>query len=204
MRYSIVSTADAGYGGDPTMPPLPLLLEPLRDEVAVVRLAAERDIPEVLIAHQDDPALADALGLRRPPSGAELGRAIEQTEPRLSAGAGATLTITPSREDGCVGQVEVDPVDPDHERVDLRIWLAPASRGGGLGTAALRLSSTWLLATAGLQRVQLLVDPGNEPMRRAAAAAGFTGEGRLREYLVRRGRRIDVVVLSRIAEDLDR
>jgi ribosomal-protein-alanine N-acetyltransferase len=204
MRYSIVSTADAGYGGDPTMPPLPPLPEPLRDELASIRLAAERDIPEVLIAHQDDPSLADALGLGRPPSGAELGRAIEQTEPRLSGGAGATLTITSPGEDECVGQVEVDPVDPDHERTDLRVWVAPAARGHGLGRAALRLASTWLLTAAGLQRVQLLVDPGNEAMLRAAAAAGFTGEGRLREYVVRRGRRIDVDVLSRIAEDLDR
>ena len=183
------------------MTALPRLSEPLRDEVAVLRLAAERDIPEVLIAHQDDPGLADALGLRRPPSGAELGRAIEQTDARLAEGAGVTLTITPAGEDECVGQVEVDAIDADHARTDLRVWLVPDARGRGLGAAALRLASTWLLA-AGLRRVQLLVDPANAAMLHAAESAGFAHEGRLREYLVRRGRRTDVVVLSRIAEDL--
>ena len=181
---------------------LPPLTEPLRDPVVVLREAAERDIPEVLVAHQDDAGLSEALGLRRPPSGAELGRAIEEVDARRLSGAGTTLTITRPDDDECVGQVEVGTIDSDHRRVDLAVWVVPAYRGRGLGRAALALTSRWLIERADLERVQLLVEPANEPMLRAAAAGGFVEEGRLREYVVRRGRRIDLVVLSRIAQDL--
>lgn len=40
----------------------PELDEPLRDELIALRFGAERDIPEILIAHQDDPAMYARLG----------------------------------------------------------------------------------------------------------------------------------------------
>ena len=49
--------------------------------------------------------------------------------------------------------------------------------------------------------MELLVEPGNEPMLRAAAAAGFVQEGVLRGY-VRHGReRLDMVVFSLLPGD---
>ena len=61
------------------MPSIPELDKPL-DRRASWRCAtaAERDIPEILIAYQDDPELHMRLGLERPPSGAELGRQMEE------------------------------------------------------------------------------------------------------------------------------
>ena len=39
------------------MSSFPLLTEPLTDGTVVLRDYAERDIPEILIAHQDDPRM---------------------------------------------------------------------------------------------------------------------------------------------------
>jgi RimJ/RimL family protein N-acetyltransferase len=188
------------------MPRFPDLTEPLSGAGARLRLAAERDIPEILIAHQDDPELYLRLGLRRPPSGAELGRRTEQLASDLAAGTGAWLTIVAGRQAGdgdeCAGQIDVHAVDWDHGRAELGIWVAPALRGRGLGSAALALAGSWLLGSCGLERVQLLTEPDNEALRLAARAAGFTEEGRLRGYLRERGSRVDVTMLGMIAADL--
>ena len=54
------------------MPRIPAPTEPLTNEHVIVRLSAERDLPEILIAYQDDPQLHVMLGEQRPPSGAQL------------------------------------------------------------------------------------------------------------------------------------
>jgi RimJ/RimL family protein N-acetyltransferase len=185
------------------MPPLPPLDEPLDDDYVVVRDAAERDIPEVLIAHDDDPQLHLKRGLAKPPTGAELGRQAETAESERAAGTIATLTILEPGSDVCRGQIIVHTVEWDHLRAELEIWLAPRSRGRGLGRHALRLAGEWLLTTCGLDRVQVLTDPANAAMLRAARAAGFQFEAILRRY--QRGReksRVDCAVLSLVRADV--
>jgi RimJ/RimL family protein N-acetyltransferase len=181
------------------MPAILRLDEPLSDGHVRIRPAAERDIPEVLIAHQDDPRLAPLLGLERPPSGAELGRAMEEAETLRAAGTAVTLTILEADTDECRGQIHAHHFDWEHVHADLDIWVAPDARGLGLGHRALTLAATWLLDACGLQRVQLLTLTDNEPAIRTALAAGFVNEGVLRSHARLRGARVDLTVLSRIA-----
>lgn len=183
-------------------------LGPLLTSPAVqLRVMAERDIPEILIAHQDDPRLYESLGLIRPPSGAELGRRVEREAGERAAGAGAWLTIIDgvraAGSDLCRGQVEVSDVDSDHLRAGLSIWVAPADRGRGLGAAALALAGRWLLEVCGIMRVELFAEPDNQALAGAAAGAGFVAEGVLRGYRRSRGRRADAAVQSLIRADLD-
>jgi [ribosomal protein S5]-alanine N-acetyltransferase len=184
------------------MPSFPDLSEPLAGPVAGLRLAAERDIPEVLIAHQDDPRLYQRLGLERPPSGAELGRRMEAAAAERAAGAGLWLTIVDPGQDECRGQLDVHDVDWDHLRAEVGIWVAPRHRGHGMAADALRTAGRWLLETCELKRVQLVTEPDNAPMRGAALNAGLREEGLLRRYLCERRRRVDVVMMSLIPADL--
>ncbi|HEY2438388.1 MAG TPA: hypothetical protein VGH93_14495, partial [Solirubrobacteraceae bacterium] len=89
------------------MPSFPDLQVPLTDGTVSVRMAAERDIPEILIAYQDDPRLHVRLGERRPPSGAELGRRAERAEHDRLAGRGLSLTVVEAGDDTCRGQIDV-------------------------------------------------------------------------------------------------
>ena len=132
------------------MPAIPIIEQPLSNDQVALRLAAERDIPEVLIAHQDDPQLYESLGLPRPPSGAELGRRMEDAEHDRRAGARVTLTILEPGSDDCRGQIEVYDVDWDTRRTSLQIWLAPQVRGRGVERAALGLVRRWLSEECGL------------------------------------------------------
>ncbi|HTU28478.1 MAG TPA: GNAT family protein [Solirubrobacteraceae bacterium] len=178
----------------------------LADGTIALRLAAERDIPETLIAHQDDPGLARALGLTRPPSGAELGRRAEASAAERGAGRELWLTVvTATGTDECVGQIDVHDVEPDDGRAALTIWIAPGQRRRGLGSAALALAGRWLIAEVGLHRLQILADPANPAIRGAALRAGFKAEGVLRGYRPGAGKagfRADAEVLALVAADL--
>jgi RimJ/RimL family protein N-acetyltransferase len=98
--------------------------------------------------------------------------------------------------------VGVHHVNWDNARAELTIWVAPRARDRGLARAALRLVAAWLLRDVGFQRVQLLAEPGNEPLLRAASGAGFQREGMLHGFLRERGSRVDVIVLSLVPGDL--
>lgn len=184
------------------MPSFPELPNLLCDRAVCVRLAAERDIPEVLIAYQDDRELHRRMGEERPPTGAELGRRAEQAEADRLAGTRLTVTIVEGEEDTCRGQLEIDRIDWDNLGAELAIWVAPERRGRGLGSGALRVVASWLLQECGLYRVAVMTEPDNAPMIGAAQRAGFTSEGVLRGYRRRQRGRIDVVALSLVRRDL--
>jgi Acetyltransferase (GNAT) domain len=56
-------------------------------------------------------------------------------------------------------------------------WSAPAARGRGLATAAARLLCRWGFEELGLERIELLVQPGNAPSRRVAERLGAVPDG---------------------------
>ena len=184
------------------MPRFPDLTEPLRGDRVSLRLSAERDIPEILIAYQDDPRLHLDLGERRPPSGAELGRREERAVAERAAGTYLGLTLIEPGSDVCIGQIYVHELDWDNARAELRMWLAPQARGRGLAGRALRLASEWLLGSCGLKRLEILTEPDNDAMIGAARAAGYSQEGVLRGYRRERNRRVDVAIMSLLPTDL--
>jgi RimJ/RimL family protein N-acetyltransferase len=183
----------------PSFPPFP---ESLAGDRVVLRLAAERDIPEILIAHQDDPELFRRLRMERPPSGAELGRRTETAETERAVGARLWLTILAPGSDECRGQLDVHEAELQHSRADLQVWIVPGHRGGGLGSGALAAGGRWLIEEAGLERVQLLIEPGNAAMLATAASAGFAREGLLRSHWRDRRGRADAEVWSLVRRDL--
>lgn len=132
------------------MPSFPAPDAPLSDSVVALRLSAERDIPEVLIAYQDDPQLAAALGERRPPTGAALGSRAEDAPRAMASGQGIVFSILQAGLDRCRGEVRVSEVDWAAGRARLTVWVAPGYRGQGLGSQACRLANRWLIERCGL------------------------------------------------------
>jgi RimJ/RimL family protein N-acetyltransferase len=185
------------------MPAIPALPQPLQDGRVSIRLAAERDIPEILIAYQDDPQMHLRLGEAKPPSGAQLGARSERADSDLAAGRLVRLTILVDGRDDCRGQVTVHSIDWEHRRAEVGIWIAPAFRNGGIAAASLRLSARWLFDVCGLQRLTILTEPANEAMLASAQAAGYAYEGVLRAYTLERGARVDCAVLSLLPSDLE-
>lgn len=135
------------------MPSFASLTAPLSDGVVSLRPSAERDIPEILIAYQDDDALHEALGERRPPTGAALGSRAENAPVELRAGRALTLTILQTESDVCRGEVRITDVDWEGRRATVTVWLAPNDRGRGLARRAHALTVDWLSRECGLDGV---------------------------------------------------
>jgi len=154
-------------------PEIPELRDRLSDGEVELRTSTEWDIPDILIAHQDDQELYRRLGMIRPPSGAELGSAAERAPAERASGTGVKLTIVEPGGDDCRGRVEVHEIDWEHQSAELGIWVAPRLRGQGVARRALRLAAGWLFETVGLRQLTLNVAADNVAMLRAADAAGF-------------------------------
>jgi RimJ/RimL family protein N-acetyltransferase len=84
----------------------------------------------------------------------------------------------------------------------LLAWeLAPAFTGQGYATRALRLVVDYAFRALRLDRVEALVDPGNDRGVRVATRAGLQREGVLRGHRLVEDGRQDRVVLARLATD---
>lgn len=174
------------------MPPIPELIRPLGDGVIELREISEWDIPEILIAHQDDPDLHRRLGLQRPPTGAQLGMEVERAQAERLAGTSLKLTIVDAGGEDCRGRLDVHAIDWEHRTAQLGLWVAPQVRGRGYGRRALALASAWLFEVCRLRKLILATQADNEPLQRAAAAAGFTEDRSLPSG--------GLVLLSRLGE----
>lgn len=85
--------------------------------------------------------------------------------------------------------------------VGVGYWLLAPARGRGYAVRAVRLLSDWALGPCGLERVEAWVEPDNQASVAVLTRAGFREEGLLRSFLTLGGRRADVLVLSRLADD---
>jgi RimJ/RimL family protein N-acetyltransferase len=84
---------------------------------------------------------------------------------------------------------------------EIAYVVAPAARGRGIATGAVRLLSEWAFAELGLERLQLSIHPANMASRRVAEKAGYQYEGTLRSTKVIRGNRVDSMMFSLLPGD---
>jgi RimJ/RimL family protein N-acetyltransferase len=132
------------------MPSIPEPPDRIADALVELRPIAEWDIPEVLIAHQDDPDLHRRLGLSRPPTGAQLGSEVDDEPARRLAGDGVRLAIVEPGGNDCRGRVDVGGIDWARGSANVRVWVAPQLRGRGYEQRAAELAGQWLQSSVGL------------------------------------------------------
>ena len=118
----------------------------------------------------------------------ELGDGFETLIGRWSAEEHAAEMAKPSalyflmREGGeAVGFVMMQGLGDAHCKAHLR-RIAVARPGSGAGSRLLTAVLDWLYSNTGVNRIDLDVYVGNERAKRSYEKAGFTVEGRLRDY----------------------
>jgi RimJ/RimL family protein N-acetyltransferase len=92
-------------------------------------------------------------------------------------------------------------IDRAAAEAELGYIVAPEARGRGLGTAILRALTDWAFAATGVRRLRLVVDVDNAASLRVAERSGYAREGVMRSVHFKGGRRVDAVLLSRLATD---
>ena len=85
---------------------------------------------------------------------------------------------------------------------EIAYVIAPAARGRGVATSAVRLLSEWAFSRLELQRLELSIRPDNLASRRVAEKAGYRYEGTLRSTKLIRGTRVDAALYSLLPRDL--
>ena len=92
-------------------------------------------------------------------------------------------------------------VDQHNRLAHLGLAVLPSFRGRGLGTDITRVLCRYGFETRGLNRLQVDTLSDNQGMLLAAARAGFTREGQLRQAGWANGAFVDEVVLGQLASE---
>ena len=97
-----------------------------------------------------------------------------------STGSHATFSVVDRGDGRLLGNVSLFAVDAEHLTANVGYRVAPAARGLGVATAALRAVADWALGPRALARVSLQHALPNVASCRVATNAGFELEGTMR------------------------
>ncbi len=164
----------------------------------LLRPWAPADVDAVFAACQD-PEIQRWTTIPSPYTRRDAVAYITEAAPAAWRKGGAVFAVVQAATGEVAGSIGVDGLSDAVAHVGY--WTAPAARGRGLTSDALRTLARWFLEDGGAARVELFVEPGNTRSVQVAEAAGFVAEGVLRQRFVNRGRRADVVMYSLLPGD---
>jgi RimJ/RimL family protein N-acetyltransferase len=185
---------------------LPVPEPPLRNDVVALRPWSERDIPFIVAACSDPLFERFTAAIPSPYDEADAREWLASLEPARRAGRSLELAIVDASSGAPLGAVALSNVDLGHRRSGMGWWLAPAARGRGAATEAVRLLAGWALDALAIERLEAMIHPGNAASQRVAERCGFVREGLLRAYMrkAKRAERRDMVVFGLLPDELRR
>jgi RimJ/RimL family protein N-acetyltransferase len=179
---------------------IPLPDPPLTDGEITLRPWERRDVPAITAACRD-PEIPRWTVVPRHYTERHARDFVSAGPADLAAGRELALAIVDS-DDRVLGAIGMSNFDWSDQKAEIGYWVAPEARRRGAGSRAAKLLGEWGITGLGLERIELLANPRNEPSQKLAERAGFTREGLLRKYRRRRGLREDLVMFSLLADDL--
>jgi RimJ/RimL family protein N-acetyltransferase len=118
-------------------------------------------------------------------------------------GTREAFAIVDSDSQAFLGIAVAPRIDRNAKEAELGYVVAPAARGRGVATEALRLLTEWAFAELGAMRLELLIGVENEASKRVAARCGYVKEGVLRSLYFKQDLREDTEIWSRLPSDPD-
>jgi RimJ/RimL family protein N-acetyltransferase len=157
---------------------------------------------EAVLALYTDPEVVAASMRNEPLEPAPVARICGHAGANWLAGTQAHLAMRDAASDAFAGDIGLFEVSPAGQAM-IGYAVAPAWRGRGLATRAVRLLSAWALQATGIARLGAGADPSNTASQRVLTKAGFTREGYQRGHLpAPGGGRADVISYALLATDL--
>jgi RimJ/RimL family protein N-acetyltransferase len=92
-------------------------------------------------------------------------------------------------------------IEPHARTAELGYVVAPAARGRGVATEALRRLTDWAFAELDLLRLELMISAENAGSKKVAERCGYVREGVLRSLYFKQGVWEDTEIWSRLATD---
>lgn len=180
---------------------IPLPEPPLSDGAVTLRPWLEDDLPVMTDALQD-PEIPRWTTIPSPYGERDAREYLRRAEPDRISGRELGLAVVDAAEGTVLGGCGLARFDWPELKCEIGYWVAREARGRTVGTRAVRMLSRWALGPLGIERVELLVDPRNEPSNRLALSTGFAREGLMRAYRRRAEGRWDLVMYSLLADDV--
>ncbi|MDX5483302.1 MAG: GNAT family N-acetyltransferase [Hymenobacteraceae bacterium] len=118
----------------------------------------------------------------------------------LARGTGVWWAFSPKGEDRLIGACGLSSIEPEHHKGEIGFWLLPEYWGNGYIPEAAGAVIRYSFEEMGLNRLEAIVEGGNEQSEKVLQKLGFTYEGRLRERELKNGRYIDLLYYSILKE----
>jgi len=180
------------------MPGFPSLDQPLADGVVLLREWRDSD-RDALVEMANDDTVQQWTRVPSPYTADDADHWFALTRTTRAAGHQAAFAVVDSETDELIGSIDlrINPGDPAIG--ELGYMVGPRARRRRVATRAVELLTGWAFGALELARMEILVDPRNEPSVRVAEAAGYTREGLLRSYRPsRNGGRLDLAIYARL------
>lgn len=171
------------------------------DGVVTLRPLAEKDFAAYVGAFDEDPELANMLGVEDDPTDDSLRTQMDREwfDPPLLRGY--EWVIADAETDEFLGVIMLHSCFWNWGRAETGFWVAPAARGHGVMSRALALMQEWCFDELGLGRLELTALPENEAVPKIAERFGYVYEGTLRQRNFERGRRVDLLIWGLLADE---
>lgn len=179
------------------------MTDPLSDGEVALREWRREDMP-AMIAMLDDEQIVRWTRVPHPYGERDALDYLARGDAERERGEGINLAILSAAGDDLLGSMSVRIASWADMRGQLGYLVAAHARGRGVMPRAIRLATSWGFRKLGLERIEILVHPDNEPSQRAAEKAGFTREGILRSYTRVKAERFDMWSFSALPGELDR
>jgi [ribosomal protein S5]-alanine N-acetyltransferase len=170
---------------------------PLSDGVLTLRPFRADDVP-IMVAELNEEEIDRWTMVPQPYGPQDAHAFLAQSEAMREQGRSIGFAIEGDR---LLGSIDLRVTDPEQRRGELGYLVHRRARGRGAATRAVRLVSAWGFERLGLERLEIYVQPGNEPSCRVAEGAGFRREGLLRSHRIQRGGRSDMILYARLPTD---
>jgi len=185
------------------VPEIPFPDPPLCGGGIVLRPWRASDVPAIVAACSDPSIPRWNLLIPSPYTEADAQIWLATHEPDRLAGRDLSLALADPDSNQALGAIG-GRVDWLNMTGSIGYWLAPAARGQGHMTSAVKLLSSWMFDTLELGRIELTTDPENFASQAVAARCGFQQEGYLRSHrrFPQTGRRRDSLIWGLLPGDL--
>ena len=173
----------------------------LADDAIRLEPLAEALLPELGWVLAGDADTARFTRIPSDPDDAFLSGWLGRYERAWDDGSAAGFAVRDTATGEAIGFAGFVQLGLDRGEGELGYVIAPSARGRGAAGRAVGLLTRWGFDVLGLQRIELRIDPANEPSGRIARRLGYRLEGTLRSLYFKEGLRSDVDVWSRLACD---
>jgi [ribosomal protein S5]-alanine N-acetyltransferase len=119
----------------------------------------------------------------------------------LQNGTGAWWAFSLKEDDKLLGACGLNDLEAAHRKAQIGFWLLPEHWGKGYIPEAAEAVLKYGFAQMDLNRIEAIVEGGNNQSAKVLQKLGFTCEGRLREREIKNGRFIDLLYFGLLRRD---